>query len=224
MIVGEQFAMNTVPLPLSPPRGIRFSQELGELGERFAERPVTLGEILAATQGRGFNLLLVFIALPFLTPIPLPGFSIPFGLVVAVIGARMALGQEPWLPQRLLQRELPPRFLSKVLKGASRIVKWLEFLLRPRLAVVIDHAVFRRAAGLLIMLSGLFLIIPLPLPFSNSLPACTVLLLAAGALGRDGLFFLGGCLMFAVTTAYFLLLAFGGAHAVEQLRRFVTGG
>lgn len=73
-------------------------------------------------------------------------------------------------------------------------------------------------------MSGLFLIIPLPLPFSNSLPAGTVLLLAAGALERDGLAFLAGCGLFVITAAYFLLLAFGGAQAVEHLRKAVTGG
>ncbi len=202
-----------------PPQRVTLSQELLELAGRFAERPVQLGEILDATQGRGFNLLLVFIALPFLTPIPLPGFSIPFGLVVALIGARMALGQKPWLPRKLLTRELPPRFLSELMKTASRVVKWLEFFLRPRLGLFNSHSVFRRGAGVLIMLSGCFLIIPLPIPFSNSLPASTVLLLAAAALQRDGLAFLAGCGLFVITTAYFLLLAFGGAQAVERLRR-----
>ena len=106
------------PLRATEP-GVKFSQELRELAAQFAERPVRLGEILDATKGRGFHLLLVLISLPFLTPIPLPGFSIPFGLVVAVIGARMALGQKPWLPQKLLARELPAGFLAKVLAGAS---------------------------------------------------------------------------------------------------------
>lgn len=135
------------PHTLPPPQRVIFSQELRELAGRFSERPARLGEILNETRGRGFNLLLVFIALPFLTPIPLPGFSIPFGLVVAVIGARMALGQKPWLPRKLLTHELPPRFLSKLLKAASRVVKWLEFFLRPRLALMNSHAVFRRVAG-----------------------------------------------------------------------------
>jgi hypothetical protein len=206
------------------PRRAAFSEELRDLAGRFAERPVQLGEILDATQGRGFNLLLVLIALPFLTPIPLPGFSIPFGLVVAIIGARMTLGQKPWLPRRLLTRELPPRFLSKLITAATRVLKWLEFFLRPRLTLMNSHVVLRRVAGLLITLSGLFLIIPLPLPFSNSLPAGTVLLLAAGALERDGLAFLAGCGLFLINAAYFLLLAFGGAHVMEHLRNSITGG
>ena len=80
---------------------VPFSQELRTLTEQFAQRPVRLAELLDATKGRGFHLLLALITLPFLTPIPLPGFSMPFGFVVALIGGRMALGQKPWLPQTL---------------------------------------------------------------------------------------------------------------------------
>ena len=200
-----------------------FSQELRSLAAKFADRPACLSEIMEATQGRGFDLLLLCISLPFLTPIPLPGLSTPFGLVVALIGARLAVGRKPWLPQRLLARELPPRFLAKMLKAASRIVRLLEFFLRPRLGFLHESFMFRRFGGGLIMICGLLLLLPLPVPLTNSLPALTVLLLAASALERDGASFLAGCFMFLVTVAYFFLLAFGGAHLVDNLLHAVMG-
>lgn len=203
-----------------PTPKITFSQELRQLAEQFADRPVEVGEILERTKGRGMNLLLILITLPFLTPIPLPGFSTPFGLVAAIIGGRMALGQKPRLPRKLLTRKLPPRFLSRLLKASGRVVKWLEYLLRPRLAFMNKRVAFRRLAGAFIAASGLFLLIPLPVPFSNFLPACTIVLLAAGALERDGLALLLGCGVFFLTAGFFLLLALGGAEAAERLRTF----
>ena len=199
-----------------PPGKLIFSRELLELAERLAGRPAQLRDILEATHGRGFNLLLVFIALPFITPIPLPGFSIPFGMVAFFIGARLALGKRPWLPQKLLEKPLPPRFSSGVLRAAARVVKWLELLLRPRLVFFQEALVFRRFAGVLIMLCGLLLLLPLPLPFSNSLPALTILLLAAGALERDGAFFLAGCSVFLVTVGFFIFLALGSGHVMND--------
>ncbi len=177
-----------------------------------------LSEILEATQGRGFDLLLICISLPFATPIPLPGLSTPFGLVVAVIGARLAIGRKPWLPQYLLRHELPPRFLARLLHASYRIVRVLEFFLKPRIPMVHENFIFRRLAGALIMICGLLLLLPLPIPLSNFFPAATVVLLAAGALERDGVFFFGGCLMFALTLGYFSLLTFGGVHAIEKIR------
>lgn len=178
-------------------------------------------KISEATQGRGFDLLLLLISLPFITPIPLPGLSTPFGLVVAIIGGRLALGQRPWLPKRLLRQELPPRLIVRILGAAGWLLRWLEVLLRPRLHFLHEQLVFRRVAGVLIMLSGLLLLLPLPIPLTNSFPALTVVLLAAGALERDGLFFLAGCGMFAVALAYFSLLTFGGAHILDDVNHAI---
>lgn len=205
----------------SSPRPV-FSQDLRNLTHRFAGRPVSVGELLAATKGRGSSLLLLLIALPFVSPLPLPGFSIPFGAAVAVVGARLALNRRLWLPARLLHKELPPRFLERVLRTTSHIVRAVEFFLRSRLVFVNDSFVFQRMAGFLITVSGFYMALPFPLPFSNSLPAWTVLLLAAGSLGRDGLFFILGCVSFIVSTAFFVAVAFGGAEAWQWLNHART--
>jgi hypothetical protein len=211
------------PMPTTPAHRAKFSQELQDLAKQFADRPARLSEILAATQGRGFNLLLLVIGLPFLTPIPLPGLSSPLGFVVLLIGARLALGHRPWLPEKILHRELPARFIARLLGAASRIVRGLEVLLRPRLDFLHEQWIYRRIAGTLILISGFLLLLPLPIPLSNSLPALTVVLLAAGAMERDGVFFLAGCAVFSATLAFFGLLAFGGAHLLDNLRHTVFG-
>jgi hypothetical protein len=211
------------PVPAVPSPRSKFSEELRNLAQKFADRPTRLSEILEATQGRGFELLLLLIGLPFLTPIPLPGFSTPFGLVVLLIGARLAIGRRPWLPKRILQRELPARFIARLLGAASRIVRWLEVLLHPRLDFLHEQWIYRRLGGTLIMMSGLLLMLPVPVPLSNALPALTVVLLAAAAMERDGLIFLAGCAMFALTLAFFGLLVFGGAHLLDNLRHTIFG-
>ncbi len=206
-----------------PPAGVRFSAELLHLVDHFQQQRVRLDDLLAATKGRGMHLLLLLIALPFVGPIPLPGFSIPFGLVVTILGMRLAVGKPPWLPRFLRERSFDPKFLAKVLRGTSRLMEWMEVFLRPRLGFVDAHAIFSRFAGFLIGVSGLMLMLPFPLPFSNSLPAWTVIFLAAGALGHDGLFFLIGCGSFVVSVAFFTFVAVGGASAVEQLTRLIHG-
>ncbi len=211
------------PRPVLRPPRTRFSRELQDLAHQFAGRPARLSEILAATQGRGFNLLLLLISLPLLTPVPLPGVSTLFGFVVMLIGTRLALGREPWLPKKILRRELPAQFIARLLGAACRMVRGLEVLLRPRLGFLHEQWIYRRVAGALIMFSGLLLLLPLPIPFTNCLPALTVVLLAAGAMERDGLCFLAGCASFGLMLAYFSLLAFGGAHLLDNLRHTIFG-
>lgn len=208
--------MTTIVSPECPPAPGFLSRELRQLSATFDGRSVRLADVLTATRGSGYHLLLLVLALPFVSPIPLPGFSIPFGVAVAVVGLRLALHQRPWLPRRLLQCELPPRFMASTLRGVSRIVRVLEMLARPRWFFFSNGEFFQRVSGFLICVSGLWLILPLPLPFSNSLPAWTVIFVCAGAIAHDGLFFLAGCVSFVLSTAYFVLLAVSGGYVIER--------
>ena len=184
----------------------KLSAELAHLQITFAERSVRLHEVIGVLQGRAYLLLLVLLSLPFCTPIPLPGLSTPFGLVVAFIALRLALGLKPFLPLRLLNIELPPGFFGKLIGFTRRIVGILEKFLRPRWLLVTKTEALRRVHALAILFSGLVLLLPLPIPFTNTFPAWVIILIACGLLESDGLFVLTGYFVFAVGTAYFFLL------------------
>jgi len=194
-----------------------LSASLRGLAARFKQRPVRLQEVMDAIHGRGYNLLLILLSAPFLTPVPLPLVSTPFGVIIALVGLRLALGRKEHLPRRIMNRRLPPRFFPKLLSAAGWLISWIERVVRPRMEFFHGLIVFKRAAGALIGVSGLLLLLPLPVPFSNFFPACTVMLLASGALGRDGLFYLGGCASFCVSAGYFVLIPLGGMKLVNSL-------
>jgi hypothetical protein len=200
----------------------RLSEELAALADAFAERSVTLREVMDRLHGRGYTLLLVVLALPFCTPIPLPGLSTPVGLVIALIGLRLSLRLDPWLPARLLNTALPPRFFATLLHAGGRIVRLLEWGLRPRWTILLDQPLLHRAYGLIILASGLLLLLPLPIPFSNALPALVVVLTAGAILERDGYCAVVGLAVFAITVVFFGALVWGGAQAAgwlgDQLR------
>ena len=184
----------------------KLSEELAHLQATFADRSVQLHEVIDVLQGRAYLLLLVLLALPFCTPIPLPGLSTPFGLVVAFIALRLALGLQPFLPQRLLSTELPHGFFEKLIGFTRRIVGILEKFLRPRWRPLTKTEALRRLHALASLLSGLVLLLPLPIPFTNTFPAWVILLIACGMLENDGLIVLAGYMVFLVGVAYFFLL------------------
>jgi hypothetical protein len=68
------------------------------------------------------------------------------------------------------------------------------------------------------MLVGLKLLLPLPGPLSNLLPAATVVRLAASALEEDGLVFRFGLVRFAASMLSFARRTLGGASAMPPLR------
>lgn len=208
-------------VPAAPAR--KLSEELADLRVRAGERPITLREVIVLLGGRAYLLLVLLLALPFITPIPIPGLSTPFGLAIALIALRLSLGQRPWLSKKLQRKELPAGFIAKVFRFAEKVLLFLEKFLRPRLTFLTDTPLLRQLHAVLILVAALALLLPLPIPFTNSFPAWTILLVAAGLLERDGAFVLAGYAVFAAGVLYFVFLGEAAVQlvhaAVEWLRR-----
>jgi hypothetical protein len=162
-------------------------------------------------QQRAYSFVLLLVALPFCTPVPLPGLSTPFGLVIAFIGLRIACGLHPWLPERMLALRLPPKWLPRMFRAVERPVRWLERVLRPSLSVLVKKGLARQLHGAMILVCGLLLLLPLPVPFTNFFPAVAIALLACAMMESDGRFSIAGAAFFLAALAYFGLLVFGGA-------------
>jgi len=201
----------------------KLSEELADLRVRAGERPITLREVIYLLGERAYLLLVLLLALPFITPIPIPGLSTPFGLAIAIIALRLSLGQRPWLSKNLQRKELPAGFIAKVFTVAEKVLRFLEKFLRPRLTVLTDTPLLQQLHAVLLLVAALALLLPLPIPFTNSFPAWTILLLAAGLLERDGAFVLAGYVVFAAGVLYFVFLGEAAVQlthaAVEWLRR-----
>lgn len=201
----------------------RVSAELARLRERTAARAVTLREVLQVLGERAYLLLVLLLALPFLTPLPLPGLSTPFGLAIAVVAARLLLGRRPWLPRKLQRQVVPAGFFTRLFAVAAWVLRLLERWLRPRLTGLTDGRVARQAHAGVMLLAALALLLPLPIPFTNSFPAWTILLVAGGLLERDGAAVIAGYLVAAAGVAYFVWLGEAAGRVVEALRLWWMG-
>lgn len=205
------------------PKPRKLSEELADLRTRSGERAVTLREVLYTLGGRGYLLLVLLLALPFITPIPLPGLSTPFGLAIALIALRLSLGQRPLLSKNLQRKELPAGFIGKVFLLAEKVLRFFEKFLRPRLTYLTDTPLLAQLHAVLMLLAALTLLLPLPIPFTNSFPAWTILLVAAGLLERDGFFILAGYVVFAAGVLYFVFLGEAASALVQQLMQWLKG-
>jgi len=202
------------------PQRTPLSVELAGLTARFAtpgNDPVTLRQIVAVLRQRAYIGLLMLLAAPFCQPVAIPGLSTPFGIVIALIGFRLALGRRPWLPDRLLDLPISSKVFPALLGAAAKAVRVCEKVLRPRLDRLILPRLLRSVYGALICVCGLLLLLPLPIPLTNWFPAVTVLLLASALLERDGLMAAGGVAFFVLTVAFFGVLLFGGAAAFRHI-------
>ena len=195
----------------------KLSEELAELRAVAGERAITLREVIQTLGGRAYLLLVLLLAIPFITPIPLPGLSTPFGLAIALIAFRLSLGQRPWLSRNLQRKELPAGFIGKVFAFSERLLRIFEKLLRPRLTFLTDTPLLVQLHAVLMLLAALALLLPLPIPFSNSFPAWAILLMAAGLLERDGLFILAAYVVFTGGVFFFIFLGEAAVQLVQTL-------
>jgi hypothetical protein len=186
----------------------KFSHELHALAERFVAQEVTLQAVMEALGARASALLAVILALPFCSPITIPGLSVPFGLVIMVLAARYALGLPPWLPARLLNVKLPPRFFRAVLDGASKFIGVIERQLRPRWPWLTRSEGLRRLHMAMVGAGALLLLLPIGgIPFTNTLPALVVVIGTLGVLERDGIAVLTAYGFLILTVIYFAVFA-----------------
>jgi len=143
-----------------------------------------LGEVFAGLGKRSFGMLLFIATLPAF--IPIPGFAGAIsGPLVILIGVQLLLGlRNPWLPAFIARRGPHREMLVKV---RDRIGPWLERLehaIKPRAAALLDHRAASAFTGLLLILLGLLL--SLPIPFTNFVFAALLLMFSLALLERDG--------------------------------------
>lgn len=207
----------SVIVPPDPARPRKLSDEFAMILREFEVETVTLREVMTLLHGRGYVLLIMLLALPFCTPVPLPGLSTPFGLIITIIGVRLAMGAKPWLPKRLLDTRLPPALFTKVFGFTRKIMMFFERLLRPRLLWVTGSDRLLQLHAVPVVICALMLLLPLPVPFSNVVPAWGILLIAGGLLERDGAFIIAGYGAALFTIAFFAAIGIFGVEAVSWM-------
>lgn len=131
-----------------------------------------------------FGMLLFIATLPAFLPIPGVAGALS-GPLVSLVGLQLVLGlRRPWLPGFVARRG-PRR--GTLARFEHRISPWLlrlEHLVRPRLVALIDHRLATMFTGVLLVLLGVLL--ALPIPFTNYLFGVLLLAYALALLERDG--------------------------------------
>jgi hypothetical protein len=185
---------------------MKLSETIQRLLAEYDDRPFPLGMLVARTGEQGFGLISGLLTLPLIIPVPIPlaGLSTVLGLGVILSGLQLASGQhEPFLPPFIAKFELSPAFSQTVLKNLGRLLNPVERLARTRLLNVSYNGSLRRFAGLCMAWCAVLMALPLPIPFTNLIPAYTILFFSIGLLELDGLLFLLGFGMTALTTVFF---------------------
>ena len=174
---------------------------------------LTFHELIERCGSRGFYLVLIFLALPMIIPVSVPGFSTIVGTIIGVLALRIAVGKSGHLPAFLGRRKISREVQTGLVGGGVKVLRLLERIVRRRKTGWLSWRVIHVANAGLIALMALLLALPIPLPFSNPLPGSAVILLAASMMEEDGVLIWFGYGMAAGSVSFFaffsgLVLAF----------------
>jgi hypothetical protein len=154
-----------------------------------ADDVVTLRSVMEGLGGSIFGMLLFIATLPAFLPIP--GVAgVLSGPLVSVIGLQLLLCmRRPWLPRMVADRGPRRGTLARFEHRVSPWLARLERVVRPRLPGLIDHPAATMVTGLLLLLLGVLLALPIPL--TNYIFGLLLLVFAFALLERDGALMLG---------------------------------
>lgn len=188
---------------------------LDALAQGDPDETITLRDLLAGLNRRAFGMLLFVSVLPAFIPIPIGGAI--SGPLVMLIGVQLAIGmRRPWLPNFLASRGPHRHALARFDRMISPWLARLEHVIRPRLPVLLDHRLAGVVTGLLLLVLGLLL--SLPIPLTNYLFGGLLLVFALSLLERDGVMLLVAWIAGAIAVAVFGVLS---GNLAAQAARFV---
>ncbi|MCE7698736.1 MAG: exopolysaccharide biosynthesis protein, partial [Methanobacterium paludis] len=105
--------------------------------------------------------------------------------------------------------------MLRILNGMVRVLTTLEKFTKPRSMFLFSTPVMKYVNSLIIIICAFLLMLPLPVPLTDFLPAYGILFLAVGSLERDGYLIFAGYLLVIVTTIYFSLIAILGLSGMK---------
>jgi len=166
-------------------------------------------------QDRAISILLVVFAAPNLVPTP-PGASLVLGAPLIFLSVQLMVGARPWLPRFIRDRSLGR---SEFAGLVQRIAPWLEKaerFLKPRWKGL-TYPPVERVVGATCLLLAVILFLPIPL--GNILPALAICLFGRGILERDGVWILSGGVVsvaaVAIVSGVLLALAIVVTHFIQ---------
>jgi hypothetical protein len=180
-----------------------LSEVVCELAETEAAT-MSLGEVVDAFGASALAGLLLVFGLACALPLP-PGATTVFGAPLVLLAPQLMFDQPaPWLPKALRERRIAMPELRRVFERMTPWLKRMEMVSRPRLDFFVG-ASGRRLIGLICTLFALVLILPIPL--GNMLPAATVSVFSLALIQRDGLVALVGYAFGAASVGALMLAA-----------------
>ncbi len=197
----------------SRPQPARLSDVLRTLEAKMVDR-IALGDLVAGLKDRSFAPLMVLFAVPNVF-LYLPGSSVITGLPLMLLAVQLIVGRSAiWLPRALSERSIDRAMFARIVHYSLPWVERIERLARPRIWPNAPQAV-DRTIGIAVFFMSLLLF--LPIPFANGVPALAIIAMGLALSERDGLWLILGLVSSIFAMFFVAAIIGGGAFAITRI-------
>lgn len=195
----------------------KVSEIVAAICDGWEDDRVSLDELLTAFGVRSFGFLILVFALPNGIPAPIaPGLSAILGAPLLLLSVQMVLGfKTPWFPASWRARSFARRDVAKLLRPTVPYMVKIERFIRPRFTHLVAGPLASRLIGGLILWNAILL--SLPIPFGNLIPAWAIILAALGQVERDGALVVAAAAASVVATGWVWFLLDVGLAILDRL-------
>jgi len=206
---------------MSTPTGISSHSLASSLKPflRLRRAELSLGEMLDRIESdNGPGPVVFILTLPILPPLP-PGVSMVLALPLLLVAPQVVIGRrEIWLPKAPSHRTIKRAPLIKLIKRILPPLERVEKVVRPRLRFLTGRV---GASMVGVACTLLAVVLVLPIPFANLVPALALGAFSIGLTRKDGLFVLAGYGLIAVATGVIILGIHGFSLGLSHLRQLL---
>jgi hypothetical protein len=177
---------------------------------------LTIRSFVDGLEDRSYAFIIAALNVPNIVPTGIPFLSTVTGVPMVLLVVQYFLRRPaPWLPELVGRRGLPRGKLQDFLQGrARRIIEWIENAIHPRRNWWVSGTPRRL---MLITWALLIVLLALPIPFDNLIPAWAIMFFCMALIERDGVMAMLGWLLTLLAILWTIFLLTIGIAVVRAL-------
>lgn len=196
------------------------SKKLNEIKDELPKENITLKELINIMSGEGLQFIIVILIAPFLIPASIPGSSTPFGILIILLEIAFLNDKGLYIPDFIGKYEISKENVLKLFEIIQRALSYVEKISKPRGKLSTKKYVLKINAVITIILAFL-LSLPLPIPFTDFVPAVSILLLTVSTLEHDSYLMILSYMTTIFSILYFYSVGYAGVEIIRLTLNYI---
>lgn len=184
------------------------------------ENDLTISDLVRIFGEEGHYVLILFLVLPFLQPVPMFGLSTIFGVLMGTVSILAYLKKPPFVPKSWQNKKLKKDIVIRIAEISEKFFSKIDKLLKRRQLLFFSEP-FKTINTATIVLNSFLLALPIPLPFSNTLPAWVIFFQAVAYLHKDGVLIIVSYVQAIICLLFFTLIGYGASTGVLFIDQWI---